>query len=130
MTIKVEMDGPLAIATFSDPPMHLLTAEFLADFEAAMEKALDAKARAFLTLAEGDNFCGGANISQNFLGKNANDARRLLNQGVSFVQRFERLPIPTVCAIRGLCLVVAVNSRKCMTLFLWANQPALVRSKP
>jgi len=104
MTVKFEMDGPLAIATFSDPPMNLLTAESLTGLEAAMEKALEAKARAFLTLAEGDHFCRGANVPENFLGKNANDGRRLLNQGVSFIQRFERLPIPTVVAIRGLCL--------------------------
>jgi enoyl-CoA hydratase/carnithine racemase len=98
------MDGPLAIATFNDPPLNLLTAESLSDLEAAMGKALEAHARAFLTLAAGDNFCGGANVPENFLGKNANDGRRLLNQGVSFIQRFERLPIPTVCAIRGMCL--------------------------
>ena len=47
MTVKFEMDGPLAIATISDPPMNLLTAESLTDLEAAMEKALEAKARAF-----------------------------------------------------------------------------------
>ena len=76
MAVKFEMDGPLAIATISDPPMNLLTAESLTDLEAAMKKALE----------------------------NANDGRRLLNQGVSFIQRFERLPIPTVVAIRGLCL--------------------------
>ena len=69
MTVKFEMDGPLAIATISDPPMNLLTAESLTDLEAAMEKALEAKARAFLTLAEGDHFCRGVNVPENFPGQ-------------------------------------------------------------
>jgi len=104
MTVKFQMDGPLAIATFSDPPMNQLTPNSLTDLEYAMEKALAAKARAFLTRAEGDHFCRGAKVLENFLDKNGNDARRMLSQGVSFIQRFERLPIPTVVAIRGMCL--------------------------
>jgi enoyl-CoA hydratase/carnithine racemase len=104
MTVKFEMDGPLAIAAFSAPPMNLLTMQILAEFEEAMEKALQNKARAFLTVAEGDHFCRGADVLINFQDKNGNDGRRMLNQGVSFIQRFERLPFPTVVAIRGMCL--------------------------
>lgn len=103
MTVKFEMDGALAIATFSDPPMNLFALEGLEGFEAAINSALDAKARAFLTLAEGDHFCAGADVVRNFVGSNGAQGRRGLSRALAVLQRFEQLPIPTVVAVRGFC---------------------------
>jgi enoyl-CoA hydratase/carnithine racemase len=61
-------------------------------------------ARAFLTLAEGGHFCGGADVVSNFVGKNSNFGRRTLAKAFAITQKVERLPIPTVVAVRGLCL--------------------------
>ncbi|MBZ5794544.1 enoyl-CoA hydratase/isomerase family protein [Burkholderia contaminans] len=104
MTVKFEMDGPLAIATFADAPLNLLGDSAFAGFEDAIQKAIEHKARAFLTLAEGEHFCAGANVNENFVGKTSNDGRRLMNRMFAMTQRFERLPIPTVAAVRGMCL--------------------------
>ncbi len=104
MTVKFEMDGPLAIATFCDGPMNLLTLESFSGLMEAVDKAIEAKARAFLTLAEGQHYCAGAHVTENFLGQDSNFARRMLNRSIPEIQRFENLPFPTVTAIRGMCL--------------------------
>jgi enoyl-CoA hydratase/carnithine racemase len=98
------MDGQVAIATFSAPPMNLLTVDAIEAFGDAAQTALDANARAFLTLAEGDHFCAGADVVRNFIDKYSNFERRMLAMAFAITQKFERLPIPTVVAVRGLCL--------------------------
>lgn len=104
MTMKFEMDGSLAIATFTDGPMNLLTFQTLRDLMDAVDQALENKARAFLTLAEGTNFCAGAHVTENFLNQDSNFARRMLSRAIPDMQRFENLPFPTVVAVRGMCL--------------------------
>jgi enoyl-CoA hydratase/carnithine racemase len=104
MSVKFEMDGQVAIATFAAPPMNLLTDEAIEAFGDAAQAALDANARAFLTLAEGDHFCGGADVLSNFVGKDSNFGRRMLAKAFAITHKVEHLPIPTVVAVRGLCL--------------------------
>ncbi|MCE4052276.1 enoyl-CoA hydratase/isomerase family protein [Pseudomonas sp. Au-Pse12] len=104
MTVKFEMDGPLAIATFCGGPMNLLTGASFAGLMAAVDQALEAKARALLTVAEGEHFCAGADVIGTFVDNDANFARRKLNRWIPEIQRFENLPFPTVVAIRGMCL--------------------------
>jgi enoyl-CoA hydratase/carnithine racemase len=104
MSVMFEMDGQLAIATFAAPPINLLTIEAIEAFGNAAQAALDANARAFLTLAESDHFCAGADILSNFVGKDSNFGRRMLANAFAITQKIERLPIPTVVAVRGLCL--------------------------
>lgn len=104
MTVKFEMDGALAIATFCDGPMNLLTSKSFRGLMEAVDQAVEAKARAFLTIAEGDHFCAGADVIDNFVGSDANTARRVLGRSIPELQRFENLPFPTVVAIRGMCL--------------------------
>ena len=104
MSVKFEMDGQVAIATFAAPPMNLLTIESIEAFGDAAQAALDANARAFLTMAEGDNFCAGADVLSNFVDKDLNFGRRMLAKAFAIVHKVERLPIPTVVAVRGLCL--------------------------
>ncbi len=104
MTVKFEMDGQVAIATLASPPMNLLTIDLIEAFGNAAQAALDANARAFLTLAEGDHFCAAADVVKMFVGRDSNFGRRMLAQAFAVTQMFERLPIPTVVAVRGRCL--------------------------
>ena len=104
MTVKFKMDGNLAIATFADGPMNLLTMKSFYGLMEAVDKAIENKARAFLTLAEGDHFCAGAHVVENFLGQDANFARRMLSGAIPEMHRFENLPFPTIVAVRGMCL--------------------------
>ncbi|KVQ18851.1 hypothetical protein WL99_12015 [Burkholderia cepacia] len=104
MGVTFEMDDALAIVTFDDPPLNLMGEAAIAGFEEAVVLAVENKARALLTLAKGDHFCAGAHVIENFLDADANKGRRLINRMFATTQRFERLPFPTVVAVRGMCL--------------------------
>ena len=69
MSVKFKMDGQLAIATIASPPMKFLTIDLIEEFGNAAQAALDANARAFLTLAEGDHFCAAADVVKMFVGR-------------------------------------------------------------
>lgn len=123
MGIKFEMDGHLAIVTFDDPPLNLLGNSAFAGFEEGMELAVQNKARALLTLATGEHFCGGAHVTENFLDKDGNDGRRMINRSFSLTQRFEKLPFPTVVAVRGMCLGGGLELAQIHDI-IWAGESA------
>src|SRR5260370_25358020 len=104
MTLKFEMDAQLAVGRIAEPAMNLRTMEAIEAFGDAAKAALDANARAFLTLAEGDHFCAGADVLSNFVDKDSNFGRRMLAKAFAIIHKVEHLPIPTVVAVRGLCL--------------------------
>lgn len=52
-TVEFEMDGPLTIATFSKPPHNFLNQKEFAGFDESILNTIEAKERAFLTLADG-----------------------------------------------------------------------------
>lgn len=104
MSVDLAMDGPLGIITFRSPPMNLLTEVSMNGFTSAVEAAVAEGARALLTQAEGDHFCAGADVVANFRGRDSTFARRRLARSFSILQYVERLPIPTVVAVRGLTL--------------------------
>ena len=55
-------------------------------------------------MAEGDHFCAGADVLSNFVGKDSNFGRWMVAKAFAITHKLERLPIPTVVAVRGLCL--------------------------
>jgi enoyl-CoA hydratase/carnithine racemase len=109
MSVMFEMDGQLAIATFAAPPINLLTIEAIEAFGNAAQAALDANARAFLTLAESDHFCAGADILSNFVGKDSNFGRRMLANAFAITQKIERWPSRRSSRCADSVLVAAVN---------------------
>ena len=104
MPTEFAMDGALAVLTFRNPPMNLLTQDAMDGFAAGVQAALDQGARALLTLAEGEHFCAGADVVANFRGRDSGFGRRRLARSFAMLQFVERLPIPTVVAVRGLTL--------------------------
>lgn len=104
MTVDVAMEGALGVITFRNPPMNLLTEASMNGFLQGVEAAVAQGARALLTLAEGDHFCAGADVVANFRGRDSDFARRRLARSFATLQYVERLPIPTVIAVRGLTL--------------------------
>lgn len=104
MSIELAMDGPLAIITFRGGPRNLLTFEAFHDLMTVVDEAIAQGARALLTLSEGEHFSAGANVTECFSGQDSHAFRRTLQRAIPVMQRFENLPLPTVAAVRGMCL--------------------------
>jgi enoyl-CoA hydratase/carnithine racemase len=101
LTCAIE-DG-VATILIDNPPQNRLGLEHLDSFEAAIDKIGDSGARAVLVRAEGDNFSYGGDISP-WPGQSAGELRALFERWLTVYNRFERLPIPTLAAVKGLCL--------------------------
>ena len=117
MTVKFEMDGQVAIATLASPPMNFLTIDLIEAFGNAAQAALDANARAFLTLAEGDHFCAAADVVKMFVGRDLNFGRRLLAQAFAVTYKIERLPTSA-----GLRAQTRRRTDSCVSLRQGAHQ--------
>ena len=109
MSVRFEMDGQVAIATFAAPPMNLLTVESIEAFGNAAQAALDANARAFLTLAEGDHFCAGADVPSNFVGRDRTSVGGCSPKAFAITQKVERCPSPRSSRSADFVLVADVS---------------------
>jgi enoyl-CoA hydratase/carnithine racemase len=54
------------------------------------------------TFAEGDNFCAGADVLSNFVGKDSNFGRRMIAKAFAITHKLERLPPDCRCSVRNL----------------------------
>ncbi len=97
------MDGSLGIVTLNDPPFNLLTQELIDDLHALLEKIPEKYLRGLLLKGDEGNFSAGANMSL-FTGLDSNGGRELLVSFLGLIHKIEKLPYPTLAAVRGLCL--------------------------
>ena len=117
--VTFEQRGDLGEVVISDPPLNLVDLQLATDLQAAVEEAAQAKPRAILVRAEGDNFSAGANVEM-FLDRDAESARELLAGFMGMLRRFESLDVPTVCAVQGLCLAAGLELALSCDL-IWAS---------
>jgi enoyl-CoA hydratase/carnithine racemase len=106
--VEFSTDGDVGEIVLNDPPLNLFGAELLNDLVTATESAGGADVRAILVRAEGENFSAGANVEL-FIGRDEDGARSLIEEFIPVLRRFESLPIPTVAAVRGLCLAAGLE---------------------
>lgn len=97
------IDGPLATITLNNPPQNRLTIELTADLEAAVAAISESAARVLVVKAEGPDFSWGGDITF-WPGAETGYLRSFFERFLTVVNRLERLPIPTIAAVRGLCL--------------------------
>src|SRR6476469_9281605 len=106
MSIRLERDGGLAVATFDSPPLNLFDREM---FEALQETIAAVEGdlpRALLIRAEGRAVSGGVDVHE-FDGLTPESASRLWDELIGTVERVEALPLPVVFAAHALTLTAA-----------------------
>jgi enoyl-CoA hydratase/carnithine racemase len=106
MSIRLERDGGLAVATLDSPPLNLFDREM---FEALQETIAAVEAdlpRALLIRAEGRAVSGGVNVAE-FDGLTPERASALWDELIGAVERVEALPLPVVFAAHALTLTAA-----------------------
>jgi len=106
--LRVQRDGPLAIATISAPPLNLYDGAMRAALEAMVADVAADPPRALLLRAEGSVVSGGVDVHL-FDGLEPADAAMLWEEGLVLVHRLEALPCPTVFAAHALCLTWALE---------------------
>ena len=119
---EFRLEDGLGEVVISDPPLNLFGMDLLNDLAAATEEAAASDARAILVRADGDAFSGGANV-EIFLDRDEQAAKELIETFVPAIRRFSELPVPTVCAVQGLCLAAGLEVALTCDL-IWAAEDA------
>jgi enoyl-CoA hydratase/carnithine racemase len=100
--LNYAIEDALATITLNNPPQNRLSPQMLDEFDAALDAVGNSKARAVLLHAEGPDFSFGGDIVP-WPELTAHELRTLLERYMATFNRFERLSIPTVAAVQGLC---------------------------
>jgi enoyl-CoA hydratase/carnithine racemase len=100
--LRHRFDGDLSIITLVNPPQNRITSEMVDELGVALAETVAGGARALLLHAEGPDFSFGGDIRP-WPSQDAPALRQLLAHHLTIFNAFERLPIPTVAAVQGLC---------------------------
>jgi enoyl-CoA hydratase/carnithine racemase len=107
-SISLRLDGPLAVATLSRPPVNAIDEAWLAQLDHALGAVERAGAAALLVRSTERVFCAGADLA---LMRSRFDSRKGRARMVAFVRemqrvyaRLERLPQVTIAEIGGAAL--------------------------
>jgi enoyl-CoA hydratase/carnithine racemase len=104
--IRLERDGPLAVATFAAPPLNLFDATMFGALRETVDAIAADPPRGLLFRAEGRAVSGGVNVKE-FDGLSTQAAGQLWTELLDVVHTVEELPFPTVFAAHALCLTAA-----------------------
>jgi enoyl-CoA hydratase/carnithine racemase len=100
--LSYSLDGPLATIILTNPPQNRLSPQMVDEFDAALAAIGKSGARALLLRAEGDDFCYGGDIVP-WPEMSQRELRTLIERFMNTFNQFERLSIPTIAAVQGLC---------------------------
>ena len=96
------IDDCLATIVLTNPPQNRLSPQMVDEFDAAITAIGESEARGVLLRAEGEDFCFGGDIVP-WPEMSQRKLRTLIEHFMTTFNRFERLPIPTIAAVQGLC---------------------------
>ena len=100
--VTLETDGALAVITLDNPPQNRIGERVAAELAAAIETVETGDSRAVLLRARGPDFSFGGDIVD-WPDMSVRQLRATFEQYMAVFNRFERLPLPVVAAVQGLC---------------------------
>jgi len=100
--IRLTIVDELATLTIANPPQNRIDMQMVDELAATLEEIARGRARALLVHAEGPDFSFGGDIVA-WPNMTSRELRTLFESYMATFNRFERLPIPTVVAVQGLC---------------------------
>jgi len=101
--LTYSIDNGVATVVLENPPQNRLAPQMIDELDEALTRIGDSDARALLLRAEGKDFSFGADIVP-WPEMSMRGLRTLFERFMNSFNRFERLPIPTVAAVQGLCM--------------------------
>jgi enoyl-CoA hydratase/carnithine racemase len=99
----VTMEDDLGTIVLSNPPQNRLSQQFFQEMRDGMFELLDRGARVAVLSADGPDFSYGGDIVP-WRMLEPHQLRAAFEQRLATVNMWERLPIPTVAVVQGLCL--------------------------
>ncbi len=122
-SVTFEIDDALGVVTISRPPLNLFTWEMLDELSDVIDQIAGAPLGALLLKASGPHFSAGADVPAMFEGLSAHAAEAHLAKHIPLMERLRDLPIPTIAAVRGMCLTAGLEIvLRCDVL--WASETA------
>jgi enoyl-CoA hydratase/carnithine racemase len=121
--VSFHQDRDVGVVTIADPPLNLFGLDLIADLKAATLKARASPIRALLLRNEGEHFTAGAHVEEVFSHLSAAQAESRINGFLELASLTERLPFPTLAAVRGLCLAAGLETVLTLDL-VWASDTA------
>lgn len=100
--LHLSIDADLAKLTLRNPPQNRLTQEFFGKLGAAIAEIGRSGVRAALLSADGPDFSFGGDVVP-WPELSPHELRAAFEQRFATVNQWERLAIPTVVAVQGLC---------------------------
>jgi hypothetical protein len=100
--VSLETDGPWPSSPSDNPPQHRINEQMSAEFLVALDKVEADDLGGLLLSTNGPDFCVGGDIT-NWPEISNRQLRTTFEQYMSVFNRFERLPLPVVAAVQGLC---------------------------
>lgn len=100
--LRVQIERQVATLVLDNPPQNRIGDQMVEELAAAIEAVGRSDARAVLIRAEGDNFSFGGDIMP-WPDDDMHALRARFERVMSVFNLFERLPLPVVAAVRGLC---------------------------
>ncbi len=104
--VRIERDGAIASIVLANPPLNLFGEQVFTDLVECIDEVEAADdVRCVVWRAEGEIFSGGVdvNVFQKLVDAEE-DGSRTFGQLLGPVRRLERLDVPTLAIIHGLCL--------------------------
>ncbi len=100
--VTLETDGALAIVTLDNPPQNRIGDQMADELAGIVEAIESGESRAVLLRAKGTDFSFGGDI-MNWPEMSPRRLRATFDRYMSLFNRFERLPLPVITAVQGLC---------------------------
>lgn len=121
--IKFHTDENVGIITLDNPPLNLISTEVVNDLVNIITTVENSQIRSLILRADGDLFTAGIQVDDVFKGKSQTEAFEMLKTFNQILDRFEKLPIPTIAVIQGNCLTIGIELMLACD-FAWAADSA------
>lgn len=100
--VNLRQEEGIAIISLSRPPQNRIDDQMVDELGLIIDDIEASEARAVIVQSTGDDFSFGGDISR-WPSMSARELRATFARYMSVFNRFERLPLPVIAAVRGLC---------------------------
>jgi enoyl-CoA hydratase/carnithine racemase len=100
--LTYSIEDRVATLTLNNPPQNRIDEQMANELADALEAVTRSDARAVLLRSDGPDFSFGGDITT-WPGADVRELRTLFERYMSVFNEFERLPLPVIAAVHGLC---------------------------